>query len=244
VLLLHGATSSSRTWWQVAPKLVRRGWHVSAVDLPGHGETPADSARTPRGIAERLSPLVTKRALDLLVGHSLGALVALELLDMVPHATRRLVLDEPPGLDTVEWEGASRYLESEQHLALRDSNAYAARMCAELPLWHPLDCAIAAEDIAAHDWVALCDTLGAVAAGRSHHLASTLDVPTLIMAAPDAPGQYVFGGDYGSSIRRDERARLVAGIPGAQLVVFGRGHVLHRDAPQEWSTFVDEFGHR
>lgn len=224
--------------------LARRGWHVSAVDLPGHGETPAGSAHTPRGIAEHLSPLLTKRPLDLLVGHSLGAIVALELLDMVPHAARRLVLDEPPGLDSVEWDGASRYLESEQHLALHDSNAYAARMCAELTLWHPLDCVIAAADIAAHDRVALCNTLAAVAAGTSHQLAPTIDVSTLILTAPDAPGRYVFGGAYGSSIRRDERARLVAAIPRAELAVFGRGHVLHRDAPQEWSALVDEFGHR
>ncbi len=46
-LLVHGVTSSSRTWWRVAPALAGRGFRVLAVDLRGHGA----SARAEGGLA-------------------------------------------------------------------------------------------------------------------------------------------------------------------------------------------------
>jgi pimeloyl-ACP methyl ester carboxylesterase len=45
VVLLHGSTSSSSTWWQVGPRLAESGWTVTAFDLPSHGSSPA--ARVP-----------------------------------------------------------------------------------------------------------------------------------------------------------------------------------------------------
>jgi alpha-beta hydrolase superfamily lysophospholipase len=37
VVLLHGMTSLSATWWRIGPGLAARGWQVVAPDLPGHG---------------------------------------------------------------------------------------------------------------------------------------------------------------------------------------------------------------
>ncbi|MGH2816717.1 MAG: alpha/beta hydrolase, partial [Actinomycetota bacterium] len=39
-VLVHGVTSSSRTWWRVGPALAERGFRVLAVDLRGHGASP------------------------------------------------------------------------------------------------------------------------------------------------------------------------------------------------------------
>ena len=39
LLLLHGVTSSARTWWRIGPALAAAGFRVVAPDLPGHGET-------------------------------------------------------------------------------------------------------------------------------------------------------------------------------------------------------------
>lgn len=224
--------------------LCQRSWHVIAVDLPGHGETPANAARAPQEMAERLAGLLTRDPLDLLLGHSLGAVVALELLRMFPDSTRRLILDEPPGLQSVDWEGAASYLAAEQKLARRDPCGHAMQMHRELRSWHLTDCTIAVEDLAAHDRVALRHTMRAIAGGASHRIAPQIIAPTLVMAAPDSPGRYTFGGTYGSSIRGDERSGFLAAIPHAELAVFGRGHVLHRDTPGEWSARVDEFGQR
>jgi len=40
VVLVHGVAASTATWWRVGPALAERGYHVLAVDLPGHGASP------------------------------------------------------------------------------------------------------------------------------------------------------------------------------------------------------------
>lgn len=39
LLLVHGVTASARIWWRVGPALAATGRCVTAVDLPGHGQT-------------------------------------------------------------------------------------------------------------------------------------------------------------------------------------------------------------
>lgn len=39
LVLLHGITSSARGFWRVAPALVAQGYHVFALDMPGHGQS-------------------------------------------------------------------------------------------------------------------------------------------------------------------------------------------------------------
>ena len=82
VLLIHGLASSSHIWDLVAPRLVRLGLHPVAYDQRGHGrsskpssgygfdETTADAAAVIRA---------TRLHRPIVVGHSWGANVALEL---------------------------------------------------------------------------------------------------------------------------------------------------------------------
>ena len=97
VALLHGVMALAETWWRIGPALAARGWRVAAVDLPGHGgdvhrDGALDLDALVDGVAARLDGPV-----DLLVGHSLGAIVALGLLARDPGAARAVVLEEPPG---------------------------------------------------------------------------------------------------------------------------------------------------
>jgi len=84
VVLVHGAGGDSRSW----PIEIRRlsGWRVLAVDLPGHGRS---IGRPRQSIADYchdllafLSELQIFRAV--LVGHSLGAAVVLQLAEEFP----------------------------------------------------------------------------------------------------------------------------------------------------------------
>jgi len=83
-VLVHGVTSSSRTWWRAGPALAERGYRVLAVDLRGHGSSPRPTAgQSVADLATDVAETVEAAAgppVDLLVGHSLGALVALELV--------------------------------------------------------------------------------------------------------------------------------------------------------------------
>ena len=103
VALLHGVMALAETWWRIGPALAARGWRATAVDLPGHAgdvrrDGPLDLDALVDGVAARLDGPV-----DLLVGHSLGAIVALGLLARDPGAARAVVLEEPPGPAASTW---------------------------------------------------------------------------------------------------------------------------------------------
>lgn len=81
LLLLHGITSSARGWWRVAPALAARGYHVYALDMPGHGASDETDDHRLDAIAElaagALRSLTPERAM--LIGHSWGGATALAL---------------------------------------------------------------------------------------------------------------------------------------------------------------------
>src|SRR3954467_8348587 len=100
VLLVHGITSSSRTWRTVTPALAEH-YDVIAPDLLGHGR----SAK-PRGdyslgaYASGLRDLLV--ALEVpsatVVGHSLGGGVAMQFAYQFPERVQRLALGDSGGL--------------------------------------------------------------------------------------------------------------------------------------------------
>jgi pimeloyl-ACP methyl ester carboxylesterase len=99
-LLIHGAGASSAIWMMVLARVARTG-HAVAIDLPGHGPSAADGAAldgAPGLTLARYRDAVGELAGTLclgpawLVGHSLGALVAIEAALAWPDKVRGLVL--------------------------------------------------------------------------------------------------------------------------------------------------------
>src|SRR5262245_16955169 len=92
-LFIHGAGASSAIWNMVLAR-VARVTRAVAIDLPGHG--PSDPASTPSLAAYRDATGELAGTLCLgpsvLVGHSLGALVAIEAALAWPDKVRALVL--------------------------------------------------------------------------------------------------------------------------------------------------------
>lgn len=96
VLLIHGQPGSSLIWTRVLPLLRSRGLRVLAVDRPGYGHTggPAlDQFANAAAIAQVLDERQSSPAV--IVGHSLGAGIALALAANAPHHVRALVLIAP-----------------------------------------------------------------------------------------------------------------------------------------------------
>jgi pimeloyl-ACP methyl ester carboxylesterase len=100
VLFIHGIGNSGAAWDSVVDKLPNN-IHVISIDLLGFGNSPRPSwaiynAKTQaRSVLATLLKLQAKQPL-IVVGHSLGALVAVELARRYPLMIRSLVLASPP----------------------------------------------------------------------------------------------------------------------------------------------------
>jgi len=79
IVLIHGIGQDRRVWNRVAPALERR-FRVVRVDLPGHGQSAPVGSPTVTTVAQALDRTLREKKVRqaVLVGHSYGALVALE----------------------------------------------------------------------------------------------------------------------------------------------------------------------
>ena len=80
LVLLHGLGATSDVWAAWSPLLTRR-WpgRWIAPDLPGHGGSPPLAAYTFAGLAEAVASVVTRSTRIVVLGHSLGGVVAMAL---------------------------------------------------------------------------------------------------------------------------------------------------------------------
>ncbi|UJR84113.1 alpha/beta fold hydrolase [Sandaracinus amylolyticus] len=103
LVLVHGGFSDHETnWMYVAPRL-RERFTVIAIARRGRGETPSDGGH--RVEDEAADVVAVVRAVGtpvFLLGHSFGALCALEASIRVPELVAKLVLYEPPWPNAVD----------------------------------------------------------------------------------------------------------------------------------------------
>jgi len=82
LVLIHGTGASTHTWAGLGP-LLGQDYHITAMDLPGHGfSAPADaSAVSLEGFAERVGTLLNTLGIrpDVAIGHSAGAAVLVRM---------------------------------------------------------------------------------------------------------------------------------------------------------------------
>ncbi|KUH70847.1 hypothetical protein AU184_25930 [Mycolicibacterium novocastrense] len=104
LVLLHGMASSWQWWLENIPELARHH-RVIAVDLPGCGDSeplpsPAEMATHAHAVLDLLTGLDIKSAV--VVGHSMGGLVAIAMATTAPHRVRSLVLVDAGGVPMSE----------------------------------------------------------------------------------------------------------------------------------------------
>ena len=101
VVLVHGITSSSRTWRAVLPTLAER-FTVIAPDLMGHGRSAKPRGDYSLGALRQRPARPARRARRAepatIVGHSLGGGVALQFAYQFPERVERLALVDSGGL--------------------------------------------------------------------------------------------------------------------------------------------------
>jgi pimeloyl-ACP methyl ester carboxylesterase len=98
VLLIHGNCSASGFWAPLIRHLPPQ-WRIVAPDLRGYGDSPAlgiDATRGLRDFADDVAPLLLDAAGPcVVVGHSMGGGVAMQLLLDHPERIAALVLEAP-----------------------------------------------------------------------------------------------------------------------------------------------------
>jgi pimeloyl-ACP methyl ester carboxylesterase len=101
VVLLHGLAASGAVWWSLRAQLEASGWRVIVPDLLGFGDSPKPqwAQYAVRDHARQVVALLRARNVRgpvVLVGHSMGCLVATHIAATYPRLVKRLVLYEPP----------------------------------------------------------------------------------------------------------------------------------------------------
>ncbi|HEX6621465.1 MAG TPA: alpha/beta fold hydrolase, partial [Solirubrobacteraceae bacterium] len=237
VALVHGVMALAETWWRIGAALAARGWRVAAVDLPGHGgdvrrDGALDLDALVDGVAARLDGPV-----DLLVGHSLGAIVALGLLGRDPGAARALVLEEPPGPSAIDLGALAEVIVHDAAAVRTDRAPLVAREREANPGWHPGDVERSVRGIEEADSDAIVAALNGSLRWDLAALFAGVDAPALVVAAPDAPGRFPL--DPGSALRGADREAVRAALAPERFAVLEGGHCLHRDDPRRWIEVVD-----
>ena len=94
VLMIHGAQQDHSIWGLQSRYLAHHGYGVLAPDLPGHGRSEGPPCPSVESMAQWVIALASAcgAARLALVGHSMGALVAIELASRVPERVSRLAL--------------------------------------------------------------------------------------------------------------------------------------------------------
>jgi pimeloyl-ACP methyl ester carboxylesterase len=253
-VLVHGVTSSSRTWWRVGPALAERGFRVLAVDLRGHGASPrpvaglaatdlaADVAETVAAAAG--SPEAVTAPVDLLVGHSLGALVALELVTARPAFASRLLLEDPPGPSSVDWAGLAAGMEADSRRAVDDPQALRRDLEAENPAWPPGEAERRVADLADCNAPAIAAALRPGVPFDLAGLLAAARLPTLLLLADEALGSSIVGVDRKAAIAAvgpEGSGEPQGGAPLDRRAtrVLPAGHSIHREALDAWLAALD-----
>ena len=94
VVLLHGIGGGHRAFAPQVETLAGAGYRAVAWDMPGYGRSPPIEPYTFKALAQRLLDLIDALRCSsvTLVGHSMGGMVAQELVARQPDRVNRLVL--------------------------------------------------------------------------------------------------------------------------------------------------------
>ena len=250
-LLLHGLTSSKEGWGEVGPILAQRG-RVVAMDLPGHGASPAqDFSGKMSDFAAVVRDVIAQ--LDLreltVVGHSMGGQIAMTLA-LEPRARlERLVLVAPAGIETFNEAEAAKIRSLQKPELLRNfSREILLRVMRTLFFLEPSDLAAQVEGrlqrMASSDGEAYALTLSrsvdGMLEGRVYERLPSLRVPVLVLFGEEdlaIPNRLVHVGTSAEIAAKAQQA-----LPQAQVILIPRtGHMVPLEAPEALSREILRF---
>jgi pimeloyl-ACP methyl ester carboxylesterase len=93
-IFIHGAQNDHSVWCLQTRYFAHHGLNVLALDLPGHGRSKGKACTSVEAMAAWLLEVMDAVGVDkaLMVGHSMGSLIALEASHMAPARVSQLAL--------------------------------------------------------------------------------------------------------------------------------------------------------
>lgn len=245
LLFLHGAGGATHSWRDMLPLLADR-WRCVALDLPGQGFTTSKSLvkTSRRGMSADIRALIVQEGWELsgLVGHSAGAVLALDLALSLPGALPTVGINAALS----RFEGVAGWL-----------FPLIARLLAVSPFVGPLFAMGTHPEIRARRLIAgtgsTLDDRGLALYGRllssSKHVDATLqmmarwEVDTLLEELPGLESQVLLLAAEGDKAVPPEVSQgAIHRIPHGELGLIPKlGHLAHEEAPAEVAALIDGF---
>jgi pimeloyl-ACP methyl ester carboxylesterase len=242
VVLLHGVGGGREAWgdWMsgTGSALGEAGYSAVAVDLPGYGDSaavePYDMAGLARAVIELIEALQPQRCA--LVGHSMGGMVAQEVMAWAPQHVQALVLSATtPAFGKADGAWQAEFLA--QRLAPLDAGRGMAALAPGLLLGM-------ASPLAPHDAVARAAVLMSAVPEATYRRAlqaisgfdrrqslPELRLPVLCLA-----------GEHDRNAPPVAMQRMAAQIAGAEYAILpGVGHLANMEAPAPFNRALVDF---
>lgn len=246
VVMLHGVGGGSGAWSEdtgdTGAALAGAGYLAVAPDLPGYGASPPIDPYDMAGLAAAVATLLTwlreryRPRRTVLVGHSMGGMVAQELVATRPELVQALVLSgTSPAFGKAGGDWQQRFLA--ERLAPLDAGAGMAALAPGLAR------GMAAPD-ADPSLVARCAAVMARVPEATYRAAlraivgfdrradlARIAVPTLLLA-----------GEHDRNAAPAVMQRMAQAIPGAEYVCLpGVGHLANMEAPAPFHAALLDF---
>jgi pimeloyl-ACP methyl ester carboxylesterase len=243
LVLLHGLTGWRADWHNLLP-LLEPNWHIYMPELRGHGNSArGNSYRLADYTRDIIAFLRHINQPVVLVGWSLGALVAMTVTAQVPELVSRLVLLEPPlYTGIVPWD--------ELHAGWQDyfgwaydvtsANLSYEQLMARVEATFPTDGNEAALRAMTDQYARVAS--GTIEAAMKDRLWEGLDFLQTLRGI--RPPTLMLHGDWdvGGVLRDEDLALFKAVFPAASVVrIIDAGHVLPIENPKTVLRDLDEF---
>lgn len=237
VILLHGYTESRLSYQQVLP-LLPGNLHVFAISQRGHGNSSKSGSNyLPKDFAADLATFISQKKLQsaIIVGHSMGGIIAQQFALDYPHLTKALVIiDSNAGAEVNP--GLEEFIKEVSRLMDPITSEFAEAFIKSTlvktmdPAFYKLQVAETMK-VPAAVWKAAMKGLVSTNYKAVLH---NIYQPTLIL-----------WGDKDFICTKADQDALAAGIKNSKLVVYeGTGHALHWEEPGRFAkdlvTFIED----
>lgn len=226
VLLIHGVGLRAEAWGAQIDVLAH-SCRVVAVDLPGHGESPAQGETTLADYAARLAGVLriadAPEAPSVIAGHSMGAMIAVELARLLPERVAAIAC-----LNAIHRRSPAARQAVEARAAQLGGRSTADP---EPTLTRWFGAAESPERTACRDWLTHVDPAGYRAAYRVFAAEGGPADDTLRALA--CPALFMTGGQEPNSTPAMSRAMAELAPQGRAVVLPGAAHMMpmtHADA--------------